>query len=109
MAVEFDSSGRQIELRGVGTIPTRQGLEALERFLQQRWTQAAVMPMYWRQWQESYPSFAQSPLFTDILHENCSSRDFGRPTLTRESLHAVPAEDCRALLESISPTKWRPF
>ena len=99
MAVEFDRSGRQIELRGVGTIPTRQGLEALERLLQQGWTQAAVMPMYWRQWQESYPSFAQSPLFTDILHENSSSRDFGRPTLTRESFHAAPAEEGRALLE----------
>ncbi len=67
MAVE---SGRGADmLSGIGTIPTSTGLSALGELLHNGDTQAAVMPVDWRQFAVSYPAFVADPFFAELLEE----------------------------------------
>ena len=52
---------------GVGVLPTRRALEALERVLEDDAVQAGVMPIDWEAWQRSYANVAVAPYLSLLI------------------------------------------
>jgi acyl carrier protein len=100
MAAEFDGGDRTEALRGMGTIRPEQGLEALQRLLQQTSAQVGVMPVEWQQWHRYYPAFTESRLLTQLIQVEAepSSRDDDR--LTAKALLAAQPDQRQGILDS---------
>ena len=67
VAENKDAGMPATQLKGVGTISNRAGLQALEYLLQNNVTHAGVMPMDWVEWRRAYPAFATMPFFRDLM------------------------------------------
>ena len=67
VAENKDAGMPATQLKGVGTISNRTGLQALEYLLQNNVTHAGVMPMDWVEWRRAYPAFASAPFFEEIM------------------------------------------
>ena len=64
---EFKRQGRTGINTGVGVLPTRRALEALERVLEDNAVQAGVMPIDWEAWQRSYANVAVAPYLSLLI------------------------------------------
>jgi acyl transferase domain-containing protein len=64
---EFKRQGRTGINTGVGVLPTRRALEALERVLEDDAVQAGVMPIDWEAWQRSYANVAVAPYLSLLI------------------------------------------
>ncbi|OLP20312.1 hypothetical protein BST81_00815 [Leptolyngbya sp. 'hensonii'] len=109
MVTTFEGTQRPIELRGMGTLSSQQGLRALQRLLQPAASapaQVGVMPINWRQWRESYGAFSTAPLFATVMQEMAeSSATQTRVRLTRDRLLEVDPEQRPALLQEYLSTQ----
>jgi acyl carrier protein len=102
MVTNFTNQARQVGLRGVGTIATRQGLDALERLVQGNKTQVAVMPIDWKEWQTSYQVFRDIPMLSQLMRESVEAHSI-QPEgqgLSREILLSAEPETRQNLLVS---------
>jgi acyl carrier protein len=93
-----------LALRGMGTLSTQQGLEALQNLIQQaaaqHATQVGVLPVNWRRWQELYPAFVDAPFLTHVVQRPKQSA-VPRPSgLTRDRLLAAGLDEQPALLQT---------
>jgi acyl transferase domain-containing protein/acyl carrier protein len=93
---------RPVELRGVGTIATKQGLEALETLLQHNSPHVAVMPIDWQQWQTSYQVLRDIPLFSQLMRTSFDSysAESDRQHLSDKILFSAEPEVRQNLLQS---------
>ena len=102
MTASFDQGQRasEGEGRGMGTIGPVQGLDILERLLQQPSAQVAVLPIDWAQWQKHYAAFAAAPLLEHVVHAHGGHEQPGdvRPRLTREHLATLGSDERRDAL-----------
>jgi myxalamid-type polyketide synthase MxaC len=64
---EFKRQGRTGINTGVGVLPTRRALEALERVLEDDAVQAGVMPIDWEAWQRSYANVSVAPYLSLLI------------------------------------------
>jgi myxalamid-type polyketide synthase MxaC len=82
MATRFQATeeskrhGRTGATKGVGVLPTRRALEALERLLEDGAVQAGVLPIDWAAWQRSYGSLSVAPYLSLLIFGS----DFGTPS-----------------------------
>jgi acyl transferase domain-containing protein/acyl carrier protein len=83
MASRFDGDGvRALAEHGMGSMTTKQGLEALERLMVQPLGQSAVLPIDWQKWGKLYPRYTSSPLLANLFQggseasEKCSASGF---------------------------------
>jgi acyl carrier protein len=98
MAAQFDSNDvALIALRGMGTISTKQGLDALGRLMQQDAAQVGVLPVNWKRWQELYPAFVDAPFLAHVVRRAEKVVEAKTPGLTREAL--IAASDRQATLQ----------
>jgi len=68
MAAQFDRDDvALLALRGMGTLATWQGLDALQNLMHQAAAQVGVLPVNWRRWQELYPAFVDAPFLTHVV------------------------------------------
>jgi phthiocerol/phenolphthiocerol synthesis type-I polyketide synthase D len=77
MAVSADAKGHVP--KGAGTIATAKGLAALQQLLREGDTQAAVMPINWREFAGAYPAVAADPFLEAMV--GGASRDASRSAM----------------------------
>jgi acyl carrier protein len=96
------------------SLSPQQGLAALERLLELRAVQTAVMPTDWHEWGGFHPHAITAPLFRNLVSRDRASHDLvshdvaphtldmqqSRESIDRDTLIAAPADERRALLES---------
>ncbi len=73
MAIDGDVVGTGTLLKGVATIPTAKGLDALEHLLIAGDTQASVLPIDWQEFTRAYPEFATDPFLETVATDNTSN------------------------------------
>jgi acyl transferase domain-containing protein/acyl carrier protein len=81
--------------RGMGSMTTSQGLEALERLMADPATgpQVAVLPVNWVRWSQLYPALVGSAFLSEVTPRTQVVRVPGSPGLSRDSLMSIePAE-----------------
>jgi acyl transferase domain-containing protein len=70
-ASRYDASSVQrVVERGLGSMTNEQGLNALERLMQQSAAQVAVLPVDWTKWSKLYPRYTASPLLAQLLRKS---------------------------------------
>jgi acyl carrier protein len=86
--------------RGMGSLTSAQGTDALGRLLGDLSPQIAVLPLNLRQWRQLYPRFAQMPFFAELI-EAGELEDIGGPLDSglRQQLTEADAKGRQALLE----------
>jgi acyl carrier protein len=94
---ESKRQGRTGAIPGVGLLPTRGALEALEQLLGERAVQAGVMPIDWVSWQQAYGGLAVSPYLSLLV----SGSDSG--ILSKRTGQGVSREQILAAQPSIRP------
>ncbi|QSQ15455.1 type I polyketide synthase [Myxococcus landrumensis] len=99
LAAAAESRGERLALRGVGSMPTAQALDALGRLLARGSAQAIVVPLDLRQWREFYVAAAQSPFLSALMKEQASTAT-PRKGDVRDRLVAAEPGRRRALLEA---------
>jgi NAD(P)-dependent dehydrogenase (short-subunit alcohol dehydrogenase family) len=103
MAAAFASDHKATRQQGA-TITPKQGIDALERLMASRVTQAMVSPIRWNQWARLYPGFAQAPLLRDLVAEGDARavppRVAPAASLTRESLLGHGDDDRATMLNA---------
>jgi hypothetical protein len=106
MAAQFDPEAvKALADRGMGTMRTEQGLDALGRLLDNAHTQAAVLPVNWQRWAELYPSYTAAPFLADVLRDTHVTHAHGTPASHRASLFNVsPEERLEQLTHYLSET-----
>jgi acyl carrier protein len=105
MAAQFNRDDvAMLALRGMGTLSTRQGLEALQNLMQQaaaqHATQVGVLPVNWRRWQELYPAFVDAPFLTHVVQRPKQTAAPRPPGLTRDRLLAAGLDEQPTLLQT---------
>ena len=98
MVRSFDApEGREVSLKGAGTLSNRQGMEALERLMaQSSRAQVAVMPIDWDAWKVAYAAFTTSPFLSRVAGSTgTEAKAVGN---LRESLQAAADEMKPAML-----------
>jgi acyl transferase domain-containing protein/acyl carrier protein len=97
MALRFtENQVRGLSERGMGAIPTEQGLENLERLMSQSRPQAAAIPVVWRKWASLYPDYAAAPMIAPL----CGVVD--RPEPDAAALPAAPEDTLAYLTRSLA-------
>ncbi|TSC24494.1 type I polyketide synthase [Corallococcus sp. Z5C101001] len=81
---------------GLGTLPTAQALEVLERLLRQESPQVAVLPMDWARFAREAPHRARAP-FLETLTRGSRPAGEQRPRLLKQ-LSETPSSERRSLL-----------
>jgi NAD(P)-dependent dehydrogenase (short-subunit alcohol dehydrogenase family) len=66
LAAAESNRGERLALRGMSGITPEQGVEALGQLLDSQSVQTGVMALNLRQWRQSYPKIAGSPLFVSL-------------------------------------------
>ncbi|AGC45620.1 polyketide synthase [Myxococcus stipitatus DSM 14675] len=99
LAAAAENRGERLALRGVGSMPTAQALDAMGRLLARPSAQAIVVPLDLRQWREFYVAAAQSPFLSVLMKEQASSAT-PRKGDVRDRLVAAEPGRRRALLEA---------
>jgi acyl transferase domain-containing protein/acyl carrier protein len=93
--------GQRLALAGVGSIAPAQGMRILGRLLRGRRAQVGVLPLNLRQWRQSYPQLAETPLLSGILqHEGGLEEGQAEPNAMRAALVASAPSERIALLEA---------
>ena len=82
---EFKRQARTGINTGVGVLPTRRALEALERVLEDDAVQAGVMPIDWEAWQRSYANVAVAPYLSLLISGGHPAVRSNRPTTSASS------------------------
>lgn len=100
-----EQEGRDLAPRGMSSFTPKQGLQALERLLQQDSPQVGVIRADWQQWSQAYPAASRSPLLTLLVQRETEipiavERQSGKESLTREALLAAKPQERRQLLET---------
>jgi acyl carrier protein len=91
----------RLALLGINSIAPKQALEMLGRLLGQSATQVVVVPVNWKQYQESYPAGSASLLLSELAREEAEvPRPAGRTSETRDALLAAEPGERRQLLQS---------
>jgi Dehydrogenases with different specificities (related to short-chain alcohol dehydrogenases) len=101
LAAAQANRGERLALTGVGSIAPAQGMEILGHLLRGRRTQVGVLPLNLRQWRQSNPQLAETPLLSEILQ--CESEPEEAPTRSNDmlaSLVAAAPSERVALLEA---------
>jgi NAD(P)-dependent dehydrogenase (short-subunit alcohol dehydrogenase family) len=94
MAAQFDAEAiKTLADRGMGTMRTEQGLDALGRLLDNAHTQAAVLPVNWQRWAELYPSYTAAPFLRDVLRHTHVTHTRGTQTSHRTLLFDASLEE----------------
>ena len=106
MATRFQAEDvAALAQRGMGTIPTTEGLEALWRLVDLGIPQAAVLPVDWAEWARRYPAFAAASFFSEIValvQVGTEARAEGGPgPATREALWTAPPEERKRLVQAV--------
>jgi acyl carrier protein len=101
MAAQFNRDDvAMMALRGMGTLATQQGLEALQNLMHQAAAQVGVLPVNWRRWQELYPAFVDAPFLTHVVQRPKQTAAPRPPGLTRDRLLAAGPDEQPTLLQS---------
>ena len=95
MAVDY-MGDKQKALKGVKGISTEQGLDALERLLQQDSAQVAVMSIDWLQWSKLYREYTASPFLENVVEVNSGATQ-------QSSQNAESKDDLLRQLHEASP------
>jgi acyl transferase domain-containing protein/acyl carrier protein len=94
LAAAQTNRGDRLALTGVGSIAPDRGMEILGDLLAGTHTQISVLPLNLRQWRQSYPQLAETPLLVDLLaHE------------TQPDLQQSQSNDMRAMLMAGAPSE----
>jgi myxalamid-type polyketide synthase MxaB len=100
MAARLDQRMRErLQAQGIETIPTEQGLQALEQLLTADRTQVGVLPIDWRRYTEQVYRGAPPMLFQELVPD--TERPVAEQPMTSrfaEELSAAAAADRRRLL-----------
>ena len=97
MATELDARQQaRLEAAGLGRIPTRQGLDALELLLQAERAQAVVMPVDWPRFLARFSGGEMPPLFAPFA--DLAERRPAQQDGLREQLRQMPAANRKSLL-----------
>ncbi len=81
----------------LGSMTNQQGLAALNYLLQQNLPQVGVLPINWTKWQQIYPNFSQSPLFTYIFN---STLNTATNVQIRDTILAAKPQERLSLIEN---------
>jgi acyl carrier protein len=101
LAAAQANRGERLALTGVGSIAPAQGMEILGHLLRGRRTQVGVLPLNLRQWRQSNPQLAETPLLSEILqHEGEPEEAPTRSNDMLASLVAAAPSERLALLEA---------
>ncbi len=101
MAAQFDRDDvALITLRGMGTLSTQQGLDALQNLMQQTAAQVGVLPVNWRRWQELYPAFVDAPFLAHVVQRPKQAAATRPPALSRDRLLAADLAERQTLLQT---------
>ena len=101
MAASFASEHGRASQHGPAMIAPRDGVDALDRLMKARVTQAMVTPVRWDEWSALYPAFVDAPLLRELTAAPAASRVRGSSTsrsLTREALFNANDEERERLL-----------
>ncbi|HEY3057490.1 MAG TPA: beta-ketoacyl reductase, partial [Chloroflexota bacterium] len=74
LAAAAANRGERLALRGISSITPEQGIAGFGRLLGSKATQVGVVAFDVRQWREFYPTTAQSPLLSVLVHEHGAAR-----------------------------------
>jgi acyl carrier protein len=105
MATRFDAEGvSALAQRGMGTIGTAEGLEALWRLVGADVTQAAVLPVDWGEWARRYPAFAEAPFLSKVVADAALRGGGGKIArdnrgAAREAILAAPSGERSQLVQ----------
>ena len=106
MATRFQADDvSALAQRGMGTIRTSEGLEALWRLMCTDVSHAAVLPVDWAEWARRYPAFASAPFLSKVVagavlrDEDPVIVKEGRG-ITREAILAASAEERGRLVQT---------
>jgi acyl transferase domain-containing protein/acyl carrier protein len=95
MVAQFDAAAvAAVAQRGMGSIASDQGLEALDSLLAAGVTHAAVLPVDWDQWRARYPALAEGPFLRDVAFAEArpAAEPRGREDI-RAGVLAAPAAE----------------
>jgi hypothetical protein len=100
MAIDFGVDSSRT-LKGIRGLSNKQGLEALERLLQQNSAQVAVMSIDWDEWRELYPAYTASPFFESVVRARDAGLNKDTSSLTgNKILSAIEPEVRQSLVET---------
>ena len=103
MAASLNKQGKRLAVQGITAITQSQGTELLGNVLQEypSLAQIAVMPLHLRQWRQSYPVVAQSPLLSELQEkqEDPSDSENVGPSLPQQLLALNSSEERAHLLQ----------
>jgi myxalamid-type polyketide synthase MxaE and MxaD len=101
LAAARANRGERLALAGVGSIVPAIGMEILGGLLREGHTQAGVLPLNLRQWRQSYPQLAESPLLSALLqHEGGAADAQDQRSAMRAALIAAAPAERTGLLEA---------
>ncbi len=89
--------------RGMGSFTPAEGLDVMQRLMQQELTQIAVMPVNWREWVRYHPSARNAPFLEHVVaaaQVEQPEPHTTRSQLSRTALLQADAADVPQLLES---------
>lgn len=91
----------RLALLGISSLAPTDALEVMGRLLRQHSTQTAVVPVDWSRYSQFYPAGTESPLLSDLAHEEANNSPSATPPREKRDalLAAAPAER-RQLIQS---------
>ncbi|MEW6735824.1 MAG: polyketide synthase dehydratase domain-containing protein, partial [Acidobacteriota bacterium] len=96
-------STRQLSSQGIGNFTIKQGLDAMEKLLQQDSVQVGVMRINWQKWSKSHSIAAQSPLLSQLINAEVATQtkiNSKAEVLSRNILANTPPREREQLLRS---------
>jgi phthiocerol/phenolphthiocerol synthesis type-I polyketide synthase C len=90
----------RLSSRGMGSLTSSQGTEALQRLIGHTLPQIAVLPLNVRQWRQVFPRFAQMPFFAELVESDAHAGGAGSGAeLLIQQLAAADSRHRLVLLE----------
>ncbi|MBI1357394.1 MAG: SDR family NAD(P)-dependent oxidoreductase [Acidobacteria bacterium] len=100
LAAAQANRGERMAQGGFSSIPPAEGLATLGRLLRANPVQAGVLPLNLRQWRQSYPQLAETPLFQHLLDELDPDANAGQAGPVRTALAEAAPSERPSLLEA---------
>ena len=103
LAAAESNRGERLAVRGISGITPEEGVEALGQLLESQSVQTGVMALNLRQWRQSYPKIAGSPLFANLIQRQAvpvKTIKQEKVSIAKELLALKQGNERRSLLES---------
>jgi acyl transferase domain-containing protein/acyl carrier protein/SAM-dependent methyltransferase len=100
LAAAQANRGERLSFAGVGSIAPQRGMEIFGELLAGTRAQISVLPLNLRQWRQSYPQLAETPLLVDLFSQESQAEPArSQSNDMRAALNAAAPSERLALLE----------